>query len=335
MKHLPLFLVFSFYMGLSAFDKKVSLTTVAQEKVPQLFLSLEGLSYFGKKPGGSSPGAVFRDLTGTKYIVKYLPEAAALNEFIASQLYRLAGVTVPNTYLIKASTAAINKLPGEEKAKIQKLSPTPNKFIAVEFIEGLQSMVPANLAKDNKFLDGFLIDAWLGNYDVVGLENDNVMMDGKDAVRIDIGAALLYRASGAAKGDTYTDKEYKGVPPIGELNFLIGELSSEQAATLFPTPETADPVKKAAYPQIRQTLAQNSVKVFSGLKKAHVQKGFHTLAKLSDIAINNLVEELQKKHGASLTPAENKELSKLGPLLLSRKHSLLSRKDAILNKFKK
>ena len=49
--------------------------------------------------------------------------------------------------------------------------------------------------------EGFAVDAWLANNDVVGQNFDNMMVDSDgNAIRIDNGGALLYRAQGSRKG---------------------------------------------------------------------------------------------------------------------------------------
>lgn len=51
-------------------------------------------------------------------------------------------------------------------------------------------------------LEGFVIDAWLANWDVVGMAFDNMLVkDKRSAVRVDTGGALRYRASGGLKGE--------------------------------------------------------------------------------------------------------------------------------------
>jgi len=54
----------------------------------------------------------------------------------------------------------------------------------------------------NKLKENFVADAILGNWDVVGLSKDNVML-GKDGktYRIDNGGSLRYRAQGGLKKD--------------------------------------------------------------------------------------------------------------------------------------
>lgn len=51
---------------------------------------------------------------------------------------------------------------------------------------------------------GFIADAWLGNWDVAGQGYDNIIKTGTahdvgDAYRIDTGGALLFRAQGNPK----------------------------------------------------------------------------------------------------------------------------------------
>ena len=74
-----------------------------------------------------------------------------------------------------------------------------------------------------------VIDAWLANWDVVGLENDNIVVaksGDKTAWRIDSGGALLFRAQGAPKGTAFGDE-------VGEIDSLRNESINATAAKVF------------------------------------------------------------------------------------------------------
>ena len=63
-------------------------------------------------------------------------------------------------------------------------------------------------------LDGFVADVLVGNWDVVGLENDNILFQqgSNEPIRIDTGAAFLTRAQGAPKPESllYRITEFEG-----------------------------------------------------------------------------------------------------------------------------
>lgn len=53
--------------------------------------------------------------------------------------------------------------------------------------------------EDAELADGFMADALLANWDVVGLELDNVLWDGDHPVRLDQGGTFAFRAQGKRK----------------------------------------------------------------------------------------------------------------------------------------
>jgi len=54
---------------------------------------------------------------------------------------------------------------------------------------------------------GFVLDALIGNWDVVGLGSDNILVDQQhDVYRIDNGGALRFRAQGTSKGSKFRDQ---------------------------------------------------------------------------------------------------------------------------------
>ena len=54
--------------------------------------------------------------------------------------------------------------------------------------------------------DNFVVDAWLANWDVVGLGYDNLLVKAGRAIRVDTGAGLRYRAQGGPKGSNWNDR---------------------------------------------------------------------------------------------------------------------------------
>lgn len=133
--------------------------------------------------GGSNPGGLFEHkMTGEKWYIKYPSNPnQARSEALAAELYNRGGVTAPQVLLVKDG----NKL-----------------GVMSKFVEGLQRN-PAKLKKGNlkSLHEGFAFDAWLANWDVVGLDFDNMLIKNGRVYRIDTGGALQYRAQGALKPD--------------------------------------------------------------------------------------------------------------------------------------
>ena len=133
---------------------------------------------------GSNPGGTYLDTaTGQKWYIKQPASAdVARNEVLAGKLYELAGVEVPELHIVV--------LDG-------KVS------IASKIVDGLTKADAATLAAAPGTTAGFAVDAWLANWDVVGLSFDNLLTLGSRAVRVDTGGALRYRAQGGLKGSVF------------------------------------------------------------------------------------------------------------------------------------
>lgn len=154
---------------------------------------------------GSNPGGVYMDGQGTQWYVKKLqsPEHAA-SEVIASKLYELAGVPV---------------------VKMEK-SPYPSTIGS--------KMMDVHAAGNHAIYDGvnenFVVDAWLGNWDVAGVGGENMMIhttkNGEELTRMDVGGALLFRAQGAPKGNKFG-------PKVGEIQTMRDPSINPDAAKAF------------------------------------------------------------------------------------------------------
>jgi len=184
-------------------DRKVA--TLAGIAAPAgLVESADDWAQIGRQ-AGTNPGGVFRDNDGRAWYVK-LPKSAniARNEVLAAKLYQAAGVAVPEVKLVTMH----NQL-----------------GIASGMIAGLQKLSD-DVRDVNGVLDGFAVDAWLANWDVVGLLHDNLLTDPHgQAVRVDVGGALLYRAQGEPKGAAFGTT-------VGELDTLT-DGTNPQAAEVF------------------------------------------------------------------------------------------------------
>ncbi|HWL71015.1 MAG TPA: hypothetical protein VNS22_21925 [Geminicoccus sp.] len=83
----------------------------------------------------------------------------------------------------------------------------------------------AKLATTKHAHAGFAVDAWLANWGMIGLSNDNLQIgpDGK-AVRVDVGGSLEYRPQGAKKVFGHE---------VAELASLRDPKVNAQAAAVF------------------------------------------------------------------------------------------------------
>lgn len=156
---------------------------------------------------GSNPGGTYVDTsTGQRWYIKQPASAdIARNEVLAGKLYELAGIEVPELHIVM--------LDG-------KVS------IASKIIDGLAKADAATLAVAPGTASGFAVDAWLANWDVVGLSYDNLLTLGARAVRVDTGGALRYRAQGGLKGVAFGRD-------VTEIDSLRSPALNRQAQSVF------------------------------------------------------------------------------------------------------
>ena len=156
---------------------------------------------------GSNPGGLFQNTqTGEKWYIK-TPASAdiARNEVLAAKLYELAGIDVPELHLTQ---------------------PNGKPSVASKIVDGLTKGEASALAKASGAADGFAVDAWLANWDVVGLGYDNLLLKGAKVMRVDTGGALRYRAQGGLKGTAFGDL-------VTELESLRDAGTNSQTASIF------------------------------------------------------------------------------------------------------
>lgn len=153
---------------------------------------------------GSNPGGLYEDESGIRWYVKFLSSKdRMMNELLANKLYELAGAHVPESKLVN--------IDGEE-GLASKYNPSLSQGYAEKLTGGRE---------------GFAIDAWLANWDVVGLDYDNMLIDEENKVhRIDPGGALDYRAQGGRKGPAFGDE-------VSELDTLRNPDMNETAHSVF------------------------------------------------------------------------------------------------------
>lgn len=140
---------------------------------------------------GSQPGGFYKDSkTGERWYVKFPPtEDHARNEVLGAALYEAAGIPVPRLAFVSGTPD-------------QKLG------VASRIVDGLTQDKAGLLAGTvGGVREGFGTDVWLANWDVVGLEYDNLLRapDGR-AMRVDTGGTLRYRAMGGPKGAQFGPK---------------------------------------------------------------------------------------------------------------------------------
>lgn len=191
-----------------------------EQTVPNFPESLAGLEEV-RALGGSTGAKLVRDTaTGKQYVLKRGNSPDHLREEMAADAaYQALGIPVP-------------------KFRGYETKDGPVKL--AEFIEGTslkQALKgkPEEVAKLKvKLQQHFAADALLGNWDVVGMEMDNILI-AKDGTpyRIDNGGSLRYRAQGGLKGDLWNDYPT-------ELWSLQNPDINEQTANVFDGLSYAD-----------------------------------------------------------------------------------------------
>ena len=161
--------------------------------------------------GGSNPGGKFKDENGVEWYCKF-PENdhIAKAEVLAAKLYSALGLN----------------------AQDAKLVTKDGKVGIASRWQDVKKVSPKELAQTPGVLEGFAADAWLANWDVVGLAYDNLQVDNKGhAMRVDAGGSLMYRAQGSKKafGEHVT-----------ELDSLRDPKINPQAAAVFGKMSDAD-----------------------------------------------------------------------------------------------
>lgn len=166
---------------------------------------------FTKKLGGSTGAIQVKDAEGNLYVSKKGGSKGQIEtERDANAAYRAAGIAAPKSAIVK----------GESN----------ENFLISDWHDGktLGSMGAVKSETLQQIRDGFAMDAIMGNWDVAGMGNDNILIqpNGK-AVRIDNGGSLSYRAQGGKK----TAAEWGAT--VNEFETMRNSSTNPTAAALF------------------------------------------------------------------------------------------------------
>lgn len=206
----------------------------APAQSPHLDIDNGGFQQIGKQ-SGSNPGGLYASPSGEKFYVKTpKSEDHARNEILAAKLYELAKVRMPQ----------IGSATRQGKPSVYS-----------KIIPGLRQDSKSLTSGTAKGVGaGMGADAWLANWDVIGLDYDNLLLDGNnEAVRLDTGGALRYRAMGDPKGKAFG-------PEVTEMKIFT------------------DPERKAGG-------------VFGKAPPAEIAQGIDNVTQIPDKAIHDLVEQ--------------------------------------------
>jgi 8-oxo-dGTP pyrophosphatase MutT (NUDIX family) len=179
-----------------------------------------------KSLGGSTGAMLVEDEYGNKYVKKTGKDKDHIRtEYQALLLYKMLGIDVPNV----------------------KEFDKENGILYTEYIDGniplkkfVEEVYKLGSAKEIIGQD-FAVDALLGNWDVVGLEYDNILYGYNDDMhtgyfRVDVGGSLNKRAQGE-------DKVFG--PQVPELDTLLDSSINPQTAFMFEGVDVQKALKRA------------------------------------------------------------------------------------------
>lgn len=192
--------------------------------------------------GGSTGAILSEDDSGNRFVVKRgdSPEHIR-SEAAANAIYKAAGIPIPRTRLDETNSSSPAQVAEYVKAKPLASVSGPARVKAIKEIQ-----------------KGFAVDALLANWDVVGLEEDNILVpDSGPPLRVDNGGSLTFRAMGKTK--TFG-------PAVGELDSMrtsdqgepiFGSLTDSQIASqIHGIVGRKDAILSATPPDLREVMSQ-------------------------------------------------------------------------------
>jgi hypothetical protein len=183
---------------------------------------------------GSNPGGRYKDTSGKEWYLKHSKsDDHAKNENLANHLYRHLNVPVLDHQLVTHSGG-----------KLGTASP----------IVKLHAFDPNNESHRKEAASHYASHAFVGNWDSIGLENDNQAMVNGKMHTVDAGGSLNYRAQGAPKGAAFGNK-------VGELDTFKNKDMNYTSAHVFG--------------QMKPHEVVNSSKAVAGLKNETIHKLVH------------------------------------------------------------
>jgi len=164
---------------------------------------------------GSNKGALFEAPDGKRYYVKSLKSKEhAQNEVLAAALYRAAGINVPEVRHVTEGAP-----PGWSNVIASPIVPN-----AKSNKKGLTT--PG--AFQEQAQQTYAVNAWLANFDVVGLTHDNMIESDGQVHLIDVGGSMGYRAQGNKKKASDWNED-----PTSALEGLRNPNLNPSAASVF------------------------------------------------------------------------------------------------------
>lgn len=201
--------------------------------------------------GGSTGAKLVQDENGNLYVMKKGNNPGhLLEESAADKAYQSLGLDVPDHKIYQTPGGPV------------KLA----KYVEGKTLDQVEGNNPGLAAKAHADLrKGFVADAVLGNWDVIGLGKDNVLV-GKNGTtyRIDNGGSLRYRAQGAKK-DSFDQfpNEIWSMRTKGSAASVYGKMTFKEVATqALALTNKAGGLQKVLPPEITSTVYSRMNRVF-------------------------------------------------------------------------
>ena len=185
---------------------------------------------------GSNYGGWFENQEGERFYVKIYenPDQGRV-EYVANAIYKKLG--------IKAVQSEIIKVRGQEAVASREI---PDAFDS--------SVEEQRESADVR--EGFVADAYLANWDVVGLFHDNIMMNDDGFYRIDNGGSLIFRARGGDKD--YSPDSIPELETMRDPKNTSGEVFYDLPRAEIKK-QAQDLVKKLSPEDIRQIVDESGL----------------------------------------------------------------------------
>lgn len=192
--------------------------------------------------GGSTGAMLAKDKDGNQYVVKEgnSPEHIR-SEAAANDIYAAAGVPVPAHSLDESDSSAPKQV--------------------TKFIEGtpIGNLSGAKFeAAASQLREHFAADALMANWDVIGLNGDNVLVpkDGGPPQRVDNGGSLTFRAQGGPKAFGPKVGELESMRTSDQGRRVFGKLNNNQiAAQIRDLGRRRSSIVRAAPKELRETIS--------------------------------------------------------------------------------
>ena len=180
--------------------------------------AFEDLEHVKDLPGSTSPKLMKHKEHGKQWVIKTtnskLTPDHLHNEEAANAVYRVLGIPVPHSGVITKPDGTVAKA-GEYMEGGQQLADWEHGKSATE-----KQLMYKQIQK------GFVADALLANWDVIGMSKDNIMIKDGVPYRVDQGGSLKYRAQGGLKGSKFGAS-------VGELETLRNNGLNSASASVF------------------------------------------------------------------------------------------------------